>query len=283
MKTLLPLDVAFGGEFPDGSVVEVFGDSESAKTMIGLGFAAAYEAIGLQVVYIDVNNTMERKMFVDAGCKDVLWLRPDTAEDTFDMIERIRDVASLVVIDTVSSLSGEKETQDNPMRATINKALRKAMARAKDRVCRVNGGTILVLNQFHIGNHGETTTAKKSLGHYTDIRIQTSTNMKRKDEHLIGLKVHRSSVNPLLGDFRLYIEPWVGFNHGLGMVYTLSAKGLLRSYNGKYKLKGGCEVNGESEWDSRKALAESCIKLTSHQWVELLKECYYGEDGSSYN
>ena len=275
MKTMLPMDVAFGGEFPDGMVVEVYGDSESAKTMVGLGFTQAYESFGLPCVYVDVNGTMEEKMFLDAGCKSVIWLRPESAEDAFGMIEKIRDTASLIVIDTVSSLSGERESIENPMRATVNKALRRAMAQAKDRVCRVNGGTIMVLNQAYIGNHGETTSSRKSLTQYTDVRIQTATNMKRPGEHLVGLKINRTPVNPLLADFRLYIRPWEGFDHGMGMVYTLNAKGLIRSYKGRYKLKGGVSLNGACDWGDRKELAEACLSLDPHEWVAMLRENYF--------
>lgn len=278
MHVSLPLDVAYGGEFPGGKVVEVFGDSESAKTMIGLMFTKAYEDYGHETLYMDINGNLTEDNFRQAGIKKVNWARPDSSEAAFAIIESLRDHVGLIVLDTVSALSSEKATAGQDYRGTVNKAMRRVLAHAKDSVCVRGGGTILVLNQLHHGNHGSTTSAFKSLLRFTDIRIETNTIFKRKTEHLIGVKVERSKPLPMWKTFRLHIRPGEGFDHGIAMYYTLGNKKLINSgKGGSVKLKGGAPIGEEARWESRTEAADHFNQIPSSQWVEYLREQFHGD------
>ena len=271
------IDLAFGGEFPNGQVVEVYGESESAKSMLGLSFAKAYGDAGLETLYVDVNGGLSQSNFTDAGIKRVTWARPGSSEETFEIVKSISEHVDLIIIDTVAGLSSVHESAGKSYRATVNKELRRVMAIAKDNVCFRNSGTIVVLNQAYRGNHGLVTTADKSLSRYVDIRIETKTIFMRPTEHLIGLKITRSTPTPLLQTFRMMIVPGVGYSVGDSMSALLSTKQLSRNKGHGVILRSGLDLAGQHEWESKEEAISFFDIVPVQAWVQLFHD-HYGKD-----
>ena len=271
------IDLAFGGEFPNGKVVEVYGESESAKSMLGLSFAKAYGDDGLETLYLDVNGGLTQSNFTDAGIKRVTWARPGSSEEAFEIVRSISQHVDLIIIDTVAGLSSQHESAGKSYRGLVNGALRRVMAIAKDNVCFRNSGTIIILNQAYRGKHGLVTSAEKSLSRYVDIRIETKTIFKRATEHLIGLDITRTTVPVLLQKFRMLIVPGEWYSVGDSMYYLLGSKKLSRTKGQGMVLRSGLSIAGQSEWESKAEAVSFFDIVPVEAWIKLFHD-YYGKD-----
>ncbi len=277
MKISNMIDLAFGGEFPNGKVIEVYGESESAKSMLGLLYAKAYSDAELETLYLDINGGLTQENFANAGVRRVTWARPGTSEEAFEIVRSISQHVDLVVIDTVAGLSSQHETAGKSYRGTVNRSLRRVLAIAKDNVCFRNGGTIVILNQAYRGNHGLVTAADKSLSRYVDIRIETKTIFKRATEHLIGLNITRSNTDVLLQSFRMMIIPGEWYSVGDSMYYLLGSKKLTRSKNSGLVLRSGLSIVGQSEWESKEEAVSFFDIVPTEAWMKLFYD-FYGKD-----
>ena len=55
----LPLDIALGGGFPKGRVIEIFGPESSGKTTVALHAIAAVQARGGTAAFIDAEHALD--------------------------------------------------------------------------------------------------------------------------------------------------------------------------------------------------------------------------------
>lgn len=176
------LNLALGGGYPKGRVVEIFGPESSGKTTLTLhAIAEAQRDKGI-AAFIDAEHALDvqyaRKLGVDAEA--LLVSQPDSGEQALDIAEAlVRSAAiDLIVVDSVAALVPRAEIEgdmgDHHMglqARLMSQALRKLTG-----IAYRTGTTIIFINQLRtkIGvtfGSPETTTGGNALKFYASVRL----------------------------------------------------------------------------------------------------------------
>jgi recombination protein RecA len=185
------LDIATGGGFPAGSIVEFFGEESTGKSLLAFKAIAEVQKEGRQCVYVDLEGSVTyewaEKLGVDS--KLLLIARPDTAEEALGMIEKLAGTleVGMIVVDSVAALvpsvEAESEIEKQQMGTAaklMSKHLRRLTAtlQPKDQTDELayNPCTIIYINQTRekIGvmfGSPLTTPGGKALKFYSSIRV----------------------------------------------------------------------------------------------------------------
>lgn len=205
----LSLDIALGGGWPRGRIVEVFGPESSGKTTVALSAIAEVQRSGGQAVFIDAEHALDRDWARTIGVDvdTLLFLQPSSGEEALDTVFKVLqdpEPPQLVVVDSVSQLTPLAEIERGMDEHTIgmlarmmSKALRKISPAASKANC-----TVLFINQirFKIGGYGnpETTSGGNALKYNASMRV----DVRRKElvkqsgspDEPVGLRVQAKVV-----------------------------------------------------------------------------------------
>ena len=134
----LNLDLALGGGWPRGRVVELYGPESGGKTTLALlAMASAQkEYPDKYCLFVDLEHSLDPQIAREYGIdlKRLIISQPDTGEEGFNIAEALirSGTVSVVVLDSVSALlpekeaEGEMEDQQMGLQARLmGKALRK--------------------------------------------------------------------------------------------------------------------------------------------------------------
>lgn len=189
------------GGIPRGRVTEVYGPESSGKTTLCLHTIAEAQKMGLNVVYIDLENALEGQHMKNIGIDQLHILYPESAEDALQMLEDLikSNSVDLIVLDSVSAMSPkleqEKEignTQPGRQAALMSEALRRMVG-----LVRRSKTAVIFINQVRskIGvmyGNPETTSGGYALKFYASIRIdmrRTGTLKSGSDAYANEVKV----------------------------------------------------------------------------------------------
>lgn len=109
------LDVALGGGYPKGRVIEIFGPESSGKTTLALHAIAEIQKTGGTAAFIDVEHALDPEYASNLGV-DVPSLyvcQPDCGEMALDVVDQlVRSAAvDIVVVDSVAALVPRAELE----------------------------------------------------------------------------------------------------------------------------------------------------------------------------
>lgn len=111
------LDIATGGGFPYGSIIEFYGEESTGKSLLALKCIRESQLQGFNCVYIDLEGSITEEWAVKVGVNpDMLYIaRPKTAEDALDLMN---DLASsgevgIIVVDSIAALVPVVETESS--------------------------------------------------------------------------------------------------------------------------------------------------------------------------
>ena len=171
---------------PRKRIVEVFGNESSGKTTLCLQCAAACQAQGGVVAFIDAEHAIDpdwaRKNGVNV--EKLLLSQPDSGDQAFTMIELmvVSGLIDMVIIDSIAALVPKEElegesgsVQIGAQARMIGKALRKLVSK-----CGKSKATVIFINQLRDvvgGFQGgftkpEMTPGGRALKFYASLRIQ---------------------------------------------------------------------------------------------------------------
>lgn len=194
------LDIATGGGFPYGAIIEYYGEESTGKSLLALKDIAESQAQGFHCAYIDLEGSITLDWAIKVGVNpDMLYIaRPKTAEDALDLMN---DLASsgelgLIVIDSVAALCPvveiENTLKDQQMGIAarlMSKSLRNLTSTlqpdgALDNKDNYNPCSVIFINQTRekIGvlyGNPLTTPGGKALKFYSQIRV----HLKRGEVH----------------------------------------------------------------------------------------------------
>lgn len=168
------------GGIPRGRVTEIFGPESSGKTTLCLHIIAEAQKMGLNPVYVDLENALESKHMQAIGINHLDIIYPESAEDGLQVVEDLAKSqgVDIIVVDSVSALSPKLEqeknignTQPGRQAALMSEALRRLVG-----VCRKSKCAVIFINQirYKIGvmyGNPETTSGGNALKFYSSIRI----------------------------------------------------------------------------------------------------------------
>jgi recombination protein RecA len=104
----LTLDLALGGGYPRGRVVEIYGPESSGKTTLALHAISEIQRSGGSAAFIDAEHALDPEYARTLGVnvEDLLVCQPDSGEMALDVVDQLVRSSAIdcVVIDSVAAL-----------------------------------------------------------------------------------------------------------------------------------------------------------------------------------
>lgn len=208
----LSVDLALGGGFPKGRIIEIFGPESSGKTTLTLHAIAEIQRTGGTAAFIDAEHALDpqyaKKLGVDT--ENLFVSQPDNGEQALEICETLvrSNAVDLVVVDSVAALTPQAEIEgemgDSHMglqARLMSQALRKLTGIINKSHC-----TVIFINQIRMkigvmfGNP-ETTTGGNALKFYSSVRVDIRRIGQIKEgEDIIGnrtkVKIVKNKIAP---------------------------------------------------------------------------------------
>jgi recombination protein RecA len=208
----LSLDLALGGGYPKGRILEIYGPESSGKTTLALHAIAEVQRLGGTAAFIDAEHALDpayaRRLGVDTD--NLLVSQPDNGEQALEIAETLvrSNAVDLVVVDSVAALVPQAEIDgdmgDSHMglqARLMSQALRKLTG-----IISKSHTTVIFINQIRMkigvmfGNP-ETTTGGNALKFYASVRLDIRRiGQIKSGEEIIGsrtkVKVVKNKIAP---------------------------------------------------------------------------------------
>jgi recombination protein RecA len=205
------LDLALGGGYPRGRIIEIYGPESSGKTTLALQAIAQMQKLGGIAAFVDMEHALDPLYAAAIGVASdqMLVSQPDSGEMAMEIVEQLVRSKSvdLIVVDSVAALVTEAELQADmgdfsttSIAWLMSEALRRLMN------CLHSQCTMIFLNQlrFKIGvvyGNPETTTGGHALKYYASLRLDTRRiqTLKRGSEEYgirVKVKVAKNKIAP---------------------------------------------------------------------------------------
>lgn len=208
----LSLDLALGGGYPKGRVIEIYGPESSGKTTLTLHAIAEVQKTGGTAAFIDAEHALDpayaKKLGVDTD--NLLVSQPDNGEQALEIAETLvrSNAVDLIVVDSVAALvpqaeiDGEMGDSHMGLQARLmSQALRKLTG-----IINKSKATVIFINQIRMkigvmfGNP-ETTTGGNALKFYSSVRLDIRRIGQLKvGEDIVGnrtrVKVVKNKIAP---------------------------------------------------------------------------------------
>jgi recombination protein RecA len=285
----LSLDLALGGGYPKGRVIEVYGPESSGKTTLTLHAIAEVQKSGGTAAFIDAEHALDpeyaKKLGVDL--EELLISQPDTGEQALEIAETLvrSNAVDLVVIDSVAALVPRAEIEGDMGDAHVglqarlmSQALRKLTGIISKTKC-----TVIFINQIRMkigvlfGNP-ETTTGGNALKFYSSVRMDIRrVSQIKQGEVVVGnevkVKIVKNKVAPpfRVAEFDIMYDEGISLTGdvvNLALKYEIVGKaGSWFDYNGE-KIAQGREAAKQWLRDNPKILAEIVAKIRTAAQAE---------------
>jgi len=179
----ISLDVALGGGYPKGRIIEIYGPESSGKTTLCLHAVAEFQRVGGTVAFIDAEHALDpgyaKKVGVDT--ENLLLAQPDSGEQALEIAESLvrSGGIDLIIIDSVAALTPRAEIEGD-MGDSMMGLHARLMSQALRKLTGISskmGTTIIFINQIRMkigvmfGNP-ETTTGGNALKFYASVRLE---------------------------------------------------------------------------------------------------------------
>ncbi len=208
----LSLDLALGGGYPKGRIVEIYGPESSGKTTLTLHAIAEIQRKGGTAAFVDAEHALDpayaRRLGVDTD--NLLVAQPDNGEQALEIVETLvrSNAVDLVVVDSVAALVPQAEIEgemgDSHMglqARLMSQALRKLTG-----IINKSKTIVIFINQIRMkigvmfGNP-ETTTGGNALKFYASVRMDIRrTGQIKSGEDIIGnrtkVKIVKNKIAP---------------------------------------------------------------------------------------
>lgn len=273
----LSLDLALGGGYPKGRIIEIYGPESSGKTTLTLHAIAEIQKQGGTAAFIDAEHALDpayaKRIGVDTS--NLLISQPDNGEQALEICETLvrSGAVDLIVVDSVAALVPQAEI-DGDMGDSNMGLQARLMSQAMRKLTGIiskSKATVIFINQIRMkigvmfGNP-ETTTGGNALKFYASVRLDIRRTGQIKDgEDISGNRTKVKIVkNKIAAPFRV-AEFDIMYNEGIskvGDVLDLAVK-----YGIVEKAGAFLKYNGETLGQGREA-----VKKLFREKPELMEE-----------
>jgi len=260
----LAFDLALGGGFPKGRIIEIYGPESSGKTTLALHAIAEIQKQGGQAAFIDAEHALDPAYARKIGVKtdDLLISQPDNGEQALEICETLvrSGAVDLIVVDSVAALVPQAEIDGDMGDAQMGlqaRLMSQAMRKLTGIISKTKA-TVIFINQIRMkigvmfGNP-ETTTGGNALKFYASVRVDIRRIGQIKDgDNIAGNRTKIKVVkNKIAAPFRT-AEFDIMYNEGIsktGDVLDLSVRyGVVEKAGAFFK------YNGETLGQGREAV-----------------------------
>lgn len=273
----LSLDLALGGGYPKGRIIEIYGPESSGKTTLALHAIAEIQKEGGQAAFIDAEHALDpsyaKKIGVDT---DNLFIsQPDNGEQALEICETLvrSGAVDLIVVDSVAALVPQAEIDGDMGDAQMGLQAR-LMSQAMRKLTGIiskSKATVIFINQIRMkigvmfGNP-ETTTGGNALKFYASVRLDIRrVGQIKAGEDIAGNRTKVKIVkNKIAAPFRI-AEFDIMYNEGISKIGDVLDIAIQK--NIIEKAGAFLKYNGETIAQGREA-AKNLLK----EKPELLKE-----------
>ncbi|MCL2038420.1 recombinase RecA [Candidatus Saccharibacteria bacterium] len=288
----LSLDLALGGGYPKGRIIEIYGPESSGKTTLAMHAVAEVQKAGGAAAFIDAEHAFDpsyaKKIGVDT--EKLVFSQPDSGEQALEICETLvrSGAVDIIVVDSVAALTPQAEIDgdmgDSNMglhARLMSQAMRKLTSIISKTRC-----TVIFINQIRMkigvmfGNP-ETTTGGNALKFYASVRLDIRRiGQLKSGEDIIGNRTKIKVVkNKIAAPFRT-AEFDIMYNEGIsrfGDLLDLAAdrgvvikSGAFYKYNdqtigqgreaAKQFLRDNPKITGEVDQKLRQELSAGSAK-----------------------
>ena len=273
----LSLDLALGGGWPKGRIIEIYGPESSGKTTLALHAIAEMQKQGGQAAFIDAEHALDpayaKKIGVDTA--NLLISQPDNGEQALEICETLvrSNAVDLIVVDSVAALVPQAEIDGDMGDAQMGLQAR-LMSQAMRKLTGIiskSRATVIFINQIRMkigvmfGNP-ETTTGGNALKFYASVRVDIRRIGQIKEgDNISGNRTKIKVVkNKIAAPFRT-AEFDVMYNEGISKTGDILDLGV--QYGVLEKAGAFIKYNGETLGQGREA-----VKKLFKEKPELMEE-----------
>lgn len=260
----LSLDLALGGGWPKGRIIEIYGPESSGKTTLALHAIAELQKQGGQAAFIDAEHALDpayaKKIGVDTA--NLLISQPDNGEQALEICETLvrSNAVDLIVVDSVAALVPQAEIDGDMGDAQMGLQAR-LMSQAMRKLTGIiskSRATVIFINQIRMkigvmfGNP-ETTTGGNALKFYASVRVDIRRIGQIKNgDSVAGNRTKIKVVkNKIAAPFRT-AEFDIMYNEGISKAGDVLDLGV--SYGILDKAGAFIKYNGETLGQGREAV-----------------------------
>jgi len=271
----LSLDLALGGGWPKGRIIEIYGPESSGKTTLALHAIAEMQKQGGQAAFIDAEHALDpayaKKIGVDTA--NLLISQPDNGEQALEICETLvrSNAVDLIVVDSVAALVPQAEIDGDMGDARLQARLMSQAMRKLTGIISKSRATVIFINQIRMkigvmfGNP-ETTTGGNALKFYASVRVDIRRIGQIKDgDNIAGNRTKIKVVkNKIAAPFRT-AEFDIMYNEGISKTGDILDLGV--QYGVLEKAGAFIKYNGETLGQGREA-----VKKLFREKPELMAE-----------
>jgi len=208
----IALDMALGGGYPKGRIIEIYGPESSGKTTLTLHAVAEVQKSGGTAAFVDAEHALDpmyaQRIGVDV--ESLLVSQPDNGEQALEITETLirSGAVDLIVVDSVAALTPRAELEGDMGDAHMGlqaRLMSQALRKLTGAISRSHA-TVIFTNQLRekIGvmfGNPETTTGGKALKFYASLRLEVRRTGQIKDSDSVTgsqtkVKVVKNKIAP---------------------------------------------------------------------------------------
>lgn len=252
------LDLALGGGYPQGRVIEIYGKEGGGKTTLGLHALAAAQSRGNSTAMVDVEHAYDPAYGARLGINPsrMLTSQPDSGEQALTVVETLCDHmqhGDIILLDSVASLVPQAELDGEMGDAHVGlqarlmgQALRKLTAKVSK-----SGVLVIFINQLRekvgvLWGPKETTPGGRALKFYASQRIDVrrGKNLEDKDAEkntlgqYVKIKVSKNKVAPPFREVEVRLYFGHGVLRGADLLALGVSEGVIEVSGRTYSFRG---------------------------------------------
>lgn len=209
---VMSFDIALGGGFGVGRIIEIYGKESSGKTTLSLLAIAEAQKAGKVCAFIDVEQALDFEYAESLGVNidDLIVTQPDNGEEALEILDRMIDsgMFGIIVFDSVAAIVPKAELEgemgDQKM-GVVARLMAQAMRKITGKTSKTKT-TVIMINQIRekigvIYGNPEVTTGGNALKFFSSQRVEVSKGTQLKQgEDIIGyvmkIRVVKNKIAP---------------------------------------------------------------------------------------